>query len=137
MPHPKHAHVVTSFLSRGGKVLILKRSSRVGSFPGRWAGISGYLEGRESPLRRAYAEIEEEAGVKKRDLKLIKKGREVSIPDEESSVIWIVHPFLFELNLRRITLDWEHSEARWIEPQRISRYKTVPGLKLVLKSVIE
>lgn len=40
--------VVTVFLRRGGRILILKRSRKVGSYQGRWAGISGFIEENET-----------------------------------------------------------------------------------------
>ena len=36
--------VVTCFLESEGEILILYRSEQVGSYQGRWAGVSGYVE---------------------------------------------------------------------------------------------
>ena len=36
--------VVTAFLRARGKILIVRRSRKVGTYQGRWSGISGYLE---------------------------------------------------------------------------------------------
>jgi len=52
-------NIVTSFLFKDGKVLLLKRSNKVGSFRGKWAGISGYIEN-ETSLEAALREIKEE-----------------------------------------------------------------------------
>jgi len=44
----QEAKVVTCFLLRraaaGDEVLLLRRSQKVGTYRGRWAGVSGYLE---------------------------------------------------------------------------------------------
>jgi len=57
----KERHVTTSFLLNGGKVLVLQRSQRVNTYPGLWAGISGTIEGDETPTETAIREIMEES----------------------------------------------------------------------------
>ncbi|MFQ6110602.1 MAG: NUDIX domain-containing protein [Nitrospinota bacterium] len=127
--------VVTAFLSLGGKVLILRRSDRVGTYGGKWAGISGYLEpGDPSPLERARTEVREEAGVE--NARLLKEGKPFEVIDEGLGRRWIVHPFLFEVDEGRVRLDWESVEARWIEPDRLREFDHVPGLDLSLKAVL-
>jgi len=123
--------VVTAFLRNRGRVLIVKRSERVGTFRGRWSGISGFLEGAELPLRRARQEVREETGV--RAAKLVARGPVIHTRHE--SVVFAIHPFLFDVPSRRVTLDWENVEARWVGPQDIAEYPTVPRLADVLASV--
>lgn len=126
-------HVVTCFLRHGGKILLLKRSSSVGSFRGYWAGVSGFLE--SNPLTQAITEIEEETGLKETDITLVKSGDTVSAWDEGYQ--WIVHPFLFELNNRKeIALDWENEACCWVLPENIPDYKTVPMLVEALNQVL-
>jgi hypothetical protein len=36
-----------------------------------------------------------------------------------------------------IRIDWEHDEARWINPDEIQSYDTVPKLKETLESVYQ
>ena len=55
--------IVTSFIKDNEKLLILKRSDKVKSMNGLWAGISGMIENNEEPLSRAKIEIFEEAGI--------------------------------------------------------------------------
>ena len=66
--------VVTVFLTHSDKVLVFKRSSKVGTYRGHWAGVSGYLES-EDPLQQAYTEIAEEVGLSKQDVTLLKSGK--------------------------------------------------------------
>lgn len=125
-------HVVTCFLMEDhGKILILKRSAEVGSYPNMWAGISGYIEGEESPYYRAVTEIKEEAGLKDADLELVAEGRSVRVRDGP----WVIHPFLFRVSDVEIKLDWEHVEYRWIDPKELAEYDTVPQLAEALSSV--
>ena len=140
MPSSAHPHllreVVTVFLSHAGKVLVLKRSGRVGTYQGRWAGVSGYLEG-SVPLAQAYTELEEEVGLGKDQVRLIKAGIPAEVVDEREGRAWRVYPFLFAVHEpERIKLDWENTEMRWVHPSEISRLQTVPGLADVLQQVL-
>jgi len=116
--------VVTCFLRNRGEILLLKRSARVGTFKGSWAGVSGYLEGNEVPLERAMQEIREE--VDERDARLVSSGRPVYARDR--SDLFIVHPFLFDVKSRKVHLDWEHVDYRWVHPSEIPVSAAVPKL---------
>jgi 8-oxo-dGTP pyrophosphatase MutT (NUDIX family) len=128
--------VVTCFLESDGEILILRRSEQVGSYQGRWAGVSGYIE--KTADEQALIEITEETGLSHEDFKLIKKGKPLVIKDEGLGVKWVVHPYLSHIEDRRkIRIDWEHKEARWIKPQDIGNYDTVPKLKETLAQVYD
>ena len=128
-------HVVTCFLESGGKILLLRRSARVGSYRGKWAGVSGYVE--SPPDKQAEIEISEETGLEAGDIRLLKKGDPLVIDDKELGTRWVVHPFLFHVNTpEKVKIDWEHKEYEWIEPPDIDRYDTVPGLKNTLERVL-
>ncbi len=128
--------VVTCFLESEGEILILRRSRQVGSYQGRWAGVSGYIE--TAADEQALTEIEEETGLGKEELQLVKRGKPLPIKDEKLGVKWVVHPYLFHIKDRgKIKIDWEHKETRWIDPKDISSYQTVPNLKETLERVLE
>ena len=128
-------HVVTCFLESDGEVMILRRSEQVGTYQGRWAGVSGYIE--KSADEQALVEIREETGLAEEDLTLIKKGEPLVAKDEALEVKWVVHPYLFAIKDRgKIKIDWEHKEARWITPEEIGNYSTVPMLKETLERVL-
>jgi len=127
--------VVTSFLESGGKILLLHRSERVGSYRGKWAGVSGYIE--KSPDEQALIEIAEETGLSGEDIELVKKGKPLEVEDAELATRWIIHPYLFHVNEPgKIRIDWEHKELKWIDPEDIDDYQTVPALKEVLGRVM-
>lgn len=131
-------HVVTVFLRFAGKVLIVKRSRAVGSFQGCWSAISGYLEAGVTPREQACTEVLEETGLGARDLVFAREAPLYPIRDATHSVVWVVHPFLFEvLHPERISLDWENDALRWVTPEQLAEYETVPGLLAVLKSVLK
>jgi 8-oxo-dGTP diphosphatase len=126
LPNVEEVHVVTVFLKRSdGRILLLRRSRKVGSFQGRWAGVSGYLEVRTAK-GQALREIAEETGLASSGLTL--KGAGPVLRVRGGSTVYAVHPFLFESSTEKIRLDWEHTESRWIRPTDIRRYPTVPKL---------
>lgn len=125
--------VVTAFLERSDrKILLLRRSGRVGSFAGRWAGVSGFLEDRTA-LDQAFREIEEETGFGKGELTLIARGSVVAA--RSGPTIYLVHPFLFRVAHSDYRLDWEHTEAEWVDPGAIGERATVPKLEKAWESV--
>ena len=69
--------VVTCFLESDGEILILRRSEQVGTYQGRWAGVSGYIE--TNADEQALVEIEEETSLCREDFELIKRGKPLSI----------------------------------------------------------
>lgn len=129
-------NIVTSFLFKDGKVLLLKRSNKVGSFRGKWAGISGYIEN-ENSLDAALREIKEETGVQSNQLKLLKKGTPFDINDPINGCIWSINSFLFLFDGSEIQIDWEHDEYEWINPYEIDNYETVTNLKKTLFDLID
>jgi 8-oxo-dGTP pyrophosphatase MutT (NUDIX family) len=123
----KEVSVVTCFLEHRGKILLMRRSDRVGSYRGLWAGVSGYLEG--EPDAQALTEIAEETGLTAADLTLLRRGDTLRVTDTELDTAWTVHPYLFRVkSTDQIRIDWEHHEMRWITPEEIPAYQTVPML---------
>jgi 8-oxo-dGTP diphosphatase len=122
-------HVVTCFLEHDGRVMILRRSGRVGTYRGKWAGVSGYIEEGISASEQAWTEVKEEAGLGGADVEMVQEGQLLEVVDAELGRKWIVHPFRFKvLRPEKIKIDWEHTEAKWISPEEIGRHETVPNL---------
>ena len=55
-------------------ILLLKRSEKVRSYQEHWAVVSGGIEAGESPEACSRREIEEETGLGKKDISLIRTG---------------------------------------------------------------
>jgi 8-oxo-dGTP diphosphatase len=128
---PETRNVVTVFLEHNGKILLVRRSQSVGTYRGRWSGISGYLE--HEPLEQALIEVREETGLSGDEIELVKQGEPLQILDAEQNRRWRVHPFLFRVKRPdAIRLDWENLELHWILPSEIDNYDTVPSLKETL-----
>ena len=125
-------HVVTCFLRYGTDVLLGRRSDAVGTYVGRWAGVSGYVEGDPSDAERdARREVREETGWG--DATLVRAGAPVDVEDGDRS--WTVHPFLFEVDSRTVTPNEEIATYEWVSPPAIRERETVPGLWAAYEAV--
>ncbi|KAB1187389.1 MULTISPECIES: NUDIX domain-containing protein [Haloferax] len=118
-------HVVTAFLRHGGRVLLTRRSEDAGTYAGRWAGVSGYIEGdpqdAEADARR---ELHEEVGVE--DATLACVGHPMTITDDDRE--WTVHPFMFDVSDPAVVPNEELAEVEWVHPAVINERETVPEL---------
>src|SRR5258708_32284518 len=81
----RKTHVVTSFLLRTDtaqpRILIVRRSQRVGSYNERWAGISGFVETGVTPDEQAFTGIREETGLQREPILMSRPGPVVEDED--------------------------------------------------------
>ena len=129
--------IVTAFIKNNEKLLILKRSDKVKSMKGLWAGVSGIIEKNEEPLKRAKIEIFEEVGITEETITLVRSAEEMKInsPQYENHE-WEIFPFLFEAKNPMIKLNWENSDFKWINVGELGNYDTVPSLQKVLFNLL-
>jgi len=126
--------VVAAFLSRGRRILLLRRSAQVGTYRGRWAGVSGYVE--RVPLEQALTELQEEVRIEASEVRLRGIGAPVPVDDDDEGRRWLVYPFLFAFAPpREPEPDWESVESRWVKPEEVRELPTVPGLADVVAAV--
>ncbi len=134
----RSTRIVTSFIEGEGKFLILKRSHRVKTMKGLWAGISGIIENNEDPLSRAKIEIFEELGVREDKIQLVNTAKKMSITSPQyKNHRWTIFPFLFSASNITIRLNWENSEYKWVSLDEIKRHRTVPNLNKVLLKLLK
>lgn len=129
--------IITSFIKYDDKFLLLKRSDKVKTMRGLWGGISGIIEGDETALERAKIEIFEEVKIRESDIKLLKSTDMIRVESPQyKNHEWEIFPFLFETTNPQIRLNWENSEFKWIIPDDLSNFETVPSLDKVLAYLI-
>ena len=116
-------HVVTAFLEREGRILVVRRSEKVGSFRGKWSGVSGFLEGPD-PEAHARREVEEETGIT--EVTLLATGPVVW--SRWDNTVYAIHPVRFSAPRGDVRLDWENVEYRWLTPEEMARLDAVPKL---------
>ncbi len=133
-------HVVTCFLLRQDRgydeVLLARRSERVRTYRGAWAAISGYIEPNVAPIDQAYQELQEETGLTRDAVTLLRTGEPVAFRDADIAQDWVVHPFLFlAIQPDAVKHDWEAHEFAWMAPDAVAGLATVPRLAEALAHV--
>jgi predicted aconitase with swiveling domain/ADP-ribose pyrophosphatase YjhB (NUDIX family) len=121
-------HVITVVVRSRGRILLLRRSDKVGSYRGQWACVSGFIEGHEADEDAARRELLEEINMA--DPKIVRRIEPQVFRD--SDTVWCVHPFLVDAKDPKIRTDWEHQAYEWVAPKDVSGYPTVPGLQQVI-----
>ncbi len=130
------APVITVFVRSGDKLLLLRRSDKVGSYQGKWNTVAGYLDEIKPVKDKVLEELEEEIGVEESDISSITYGEPWEFKDSSIGRTWLITPVLVELKRRpEVKLDWEHTEFRWIELSELSQFETVPNLDKSWKKV--
>jgi ADP-ribose pyrophosphatase YjhB (NUDIX family) len=123
--HLRPTHVVTCILLRTDqgetRILFVRRSQKVGSYQGCWAGVSGFIEPNVTPDEQAYTEIWEETGLQRNQVRMLRHGAVVEHIDAKLGRHFYIHPFLFEvLTPDVIRIDWEATEMLWIFQSQLS-----------------
>jgi ADP-ribose pyrophosphatase YjhB (NUDIX family) len=134
-------HVVTCFLRRVDqtepRILLVRRSQRVGSYQASWAAVSGFVEEGVPPDEQAYTEIREETGLGREQAQMRKRGAVVEHQDASIGRHWFIHPYLFDVSApQAIHLDWEATDMRWIDPSDLGQFETVPKLQEAYESAM-
>jgi isopentenyldiphosphate isomerase len=132
------APVITVFLRYKDEILLLKRSDKVRTYQGKWNTVAGYLDDLKPIREKILEEIQEELGIKKNDISSIQIGKIYKFTDTKIDKTWIVHPALAELkNKPDIKLDSEHTEYKWINPEKLKDFDTVPHLNKSLENALK
>ena len=132
----KEAAVLTAFVRHGQDFLLLKRSSKVGSYAGLWNAVAGYID-QLKPLReKVLEELSEELGVGEASVLSIRFAPGIIQEDQELGRIWMVYPVLVTLSERpSISLDFEHTESAWAKKEDFPNYEKVPGFNETFQAV--
>lgn len=132
----REAAIATIFIGYRGKILLLKRSDKVGNYKGRWSTVTGYLDEVLPIEEQIKRELEEELGISMEQIQSLIIADYLRIEDGIINKIWYGVPALAKFKEKpHFRLDWEHSEFRWVWPEEIKNYQTVPDLDTNLKSV--
>jgi 8-oxo-dGTP pyrophosphatase MutT (NUDIX family) len=125
-----YAPVVCVFIRFNGEIFLVKRGGKVSNYQEKWNVITGYID-RVGPLeQKARDEVEEETGITSDLISEVISGKPYELPDNEIKKIWLVCPFVVELNSKpEIRLDFESTEFRWIKPNELKLFDAVSGLE--------
>jgi 8-oxo-dGTP pyrophosphatase MutT (NUDIX family) len=131
-PRPDATSVVAVVVTYHDCYLLLQRSASVGSDPGLWHCISGYLDPDRSPRQQACIEITEEIGLVIREDELAPGPRLDLFGDDGRS--WCVYTFAAVVQTPVVKLDWEHQDYRWVSPGSVPSGQQVPWCRTVLQA---
>jgi 8-oxo-dGTP pyrophosphatase MutT (NUDIX family) len=129
--------VLTCFVECQGKLLLLKRSSKVRRYQGKWCAVAGFID-QAKPLEEiAYAELKAELGLSPGDVASLAVGEPYDFTDEALQKHWRVHPMFARLKgTPRIEIDWDHTDFEWVKPEELCNYDTVPMLEESMRRAI-
>ena len=133
----RYCPVVNCVVKHGRKILVVERSAGMRLYPSYWNGISGFLDDRRSFEEKVRDELEEELGLKKRNILSIQMGQIFHQEASKYQKTWIVHPVLVEVNTDQVTIDWEAQNFQWLYPKEVKKLKLLPGFDRVLKSLFK
>jgi 8-oxo-dGTP pyrophosphatase MutT (NUDIX family) len=136
--HSDIAPVITIFITHHNTFLLLKRSEKVRTYKKKWNTVAGYLDDPDQTLfEKILEELSEELSLGKETISSYSFGKKYQFTDHVNNKTWIVHPSLVTLTEKpKITLDWEHTDYKWITPNEIQNFDTVPNLKKSMKRAI-
>jgi 8-oxo-dGTP pyrophosphatase MutT (NUDIX family) len=130
--HIRYAPVLNAVVVCLGKVLLLRRSSGMRSYPNQWCGISGYLDDDRSVEDKTQQEMLEEVGITAGRIVSMQRGTVLlqEAPDHGKS--WLVVPVLVRVRDRRYSLDWDSQAAGWFTMAEAATLPLLPGFDAVI-----
>ncbi|MBI2052656.1 MAG: NUDIX domain-containing protein [Candidatus Ryanbacteria bacterium] len=131
----KRAPVINCVVECGGEILIVKRSPDMKYYPSAWNGISGFLDDDKKIEDKVREELSEELGIQKENIVSIKEGKVFEVDEPQYKKTWIVHPVRIVVRDKKIKLDWEAEDHRWVKPDDAMKLKCIPGFADVLEAL--
>lgn len=119
------------FVSNGGDVLLMKRGPHKRIFPNKYNGVGGHVERGEDVYSSALREVEEESGLKVRDLRL----RGVHHIDAGTTNGIMVFIFTAVSDSRAL-IDCDEGTLEWVDRARIAALDLVEDLPEILPRVL-
>lgn len=124
------------FVRCDDKILLLKRSDKVLAAKNKWYVVAGFLDEEKSLIKKVKEELKEEVGIQEDQITNITLAEPWEYKDEAAKKTWIQFPILVDLKtLPEITLDWEHTEYKWVLLHEIFMYDTPDSLTTSLRKL--
>lgn len=121
MTHVRTRTVVAVVVLWRGRVGLFRRSASVDHDQGLWHCVTGYVEADVTPLQQAFAELDEETGLRVIDLNSFVEGDVLELTDVLGGA-WTVHTYRATTTRRRLFLNAEHDAYKWVEPRAVARF---------------
>ncbi len=118
-----NGEVALAVPEKEGKFLLLKRSEE-NSSSGEWTFPGGKIEENETGREAAVRELKEETGLKGE----ISDSGDNYIGEGELG-LWKIYPFQVKVDSKKVELDYEHSEFKWLSLRELKDHETMGRLK--------
>jgi len=128
----RYAPVLNAVVVNRGRTLLLQRSSGMRTHPGRWCGVSGYLDDDRSVEEKARQELREEVGITGARILGMERGTVLLQEAPDCGKTWLVVPVLVRVRGRGYRLDWESQAAGWFGLSEALALDLLPGFEAVL-----
>jgi ADP-ribose pyrophosphatase YjhB (NUDIX family) len=97
---------VINCIVRCDEILLQQRDPSLRLYPGRWSGVSGFLDTNDAIEEKVYEELSEEVGISRKQVKNIKVGQVFVQEAPDYGKTWIVFPILVTVANKETTLNW-------------------------------
>lgn len=121
------APVITIFVRHGEKILLIKRSKKVHTYKEKWSTVTGYIDEIKPIEELVFSELRKEVAIWDEDIRSVHMGGIFEFTDGKHR--WVVCTAIVDINTDRVHLDWEHTEHKWISPEELITFDTVPMLR--------
>jgi isopentenyldiphosphate isomerase len=122
-----HCYVLNS----KDRLLVVKRSDKVGSFRNLWFPITGMYDQIVNPGKMALEELEEEVGILEDQ---ISEVRYCSLIQEQAfEKDWIIATCIAKVEMPQIILNYENTDFKWIKISEIDNWITIAEVANVAK----
>lgn len=121
--------VLNCFVRVGDEMLLMKRSDKVSTYQGKWHIVAGYVDEFVSIEDKVMEELREETGILPDKVKEFKIIDSFTVSNDDTWKERMVYSTTVELIWKpEVELNWEHTDYRWIKPEQIVDFDTVPKL---------
>ncbi len=128
MTKPKEASIAFIF-NTNGDILLLQRAKDDDWMPMKWATLGGGVENDEKPEESLIREAKEEANVELSDI------QHTFDKTEDNTYVYVYKAIC--TNPDSIKISSEHEKYKWVNPQNVHKFNTVPDLLEDLNKILD
>jgi 8-oxo-dGTP pyrophosphatase MutT (NUDIX family) len=122
------------FIRKEDKYLVLRRSPQKKYAPGVIHPVGGKVDIGENPYTTAEREVQEEAGVKVKNMRLEAVIQEIK-PVKDEPYNWLIFHFSGDYDSGEV-ITTEEGELVWLTADEIRNEKLFPSVKLVIEHIL-
>lgn len=132
-PVSRATGIVAAVVMHQGHVLMLRRSGEVAHEARLWQCLTGFIEQGADARAQLEVELREEVGYGPDEVTILAAAAPLEVTAIHRR--WEIHPFLVLARDRRVQLNWEHDDHRWVPVQDVSMRSTAWWFPYVLRAV--